>query len=159
MISASVESHGNKIMSETGRAENRCCNCELTYPLRTITVRVDSADPLLESAIEVRLVIILIPCRGDALPRGSDIGDKLTAPQRIHRVFVILALEVNVAVQIPGLGGYVVEESVGLSRGDFELAGAGGDCGGATPRVRPRIGNGEEQHVEAAVEYYQENGD
>lgn len=111
-------------MSETGRAENRCCNCELTYPLRTITVRVDSADPLLESAIEVRLVIILIPCRGDALPRGSDIGDKLTAPQRIHRVFVIPALEVNVAVQIPsglrevnaavqtpGLSGYFVEES------------------------------------------------
>ena len=85
MISASVESHGNKIMSETGRAENRCCNCELTYPLRTITVRVDSADPLLESAIEVRLVIILIPCRGDALPRGSDIGDKLTGLEAFMR--------------------------------------------------------------------------
>ncbi len=55
---------------------------------------------------------------------GEDIGDELTAPQRIHRVFVIPALEVNVAVQIPpglsevnaavqtpGLSGYVVEES------------------------------------------------
>ena len=86
-----------------------------THPLGTISVHLHPPDPLLEHAAEVRLVIILIPGRR-AHVRGCDELRIVPAVQeRTRRVAMVVMLEVNVAEQVPGVGGDVVEESVGLA--------------------------------------------